>query len=204
MSEDLDRERERRWKAEEAAGRLVEHVRNLQSQLSESQHQNNTIEKHAENLEREVKERQAEVEGLKSTEAKHLEMLRRLEESGRLLECERELERSELYSRLQESEKRVAVHEREVETVRKEMKEFKRQVHQLQELLAKREKDHIKEVERLRPLPDQKVSDRRSIMRLLVVLLSYCIEKWLYMYMQCTKINVLSQLSDYCRIRCTV
>ena len=35
----MDGERERRWKAEQAAGRLVEHVRKLQLQLSDAQRQ---------------------------------------------------------------------------------------------------------------------------------------------------------------------
>ena len=39
LTDELDGERERRWKAEQAAGRLVEHMRKLQSQLSECQRQ---------------------------------------------------------------------------------------------------------------------------------------------------------------------
>ena len=166
LSEDLDKEKERRWKAEEAAGRLVEHVRNLQSQLSDSQRQNDAIQKRCEELERNAKERHTEVEALKSAESKHLEMLHKLEESGRLLEYERQLERSELCSRLHKSETDAAVHQREGEAVRKEAKELKKQVHQLQDLLAKREKDHVKELERLKPLPDHRVSyivDEKSV-----------------------------------------
>ena len=48
--------------------------------------------------------RQAEVEDLKTTESKHLEMLHKLEESCRALECERLRERTELCSRLHNSE----------------------------------------------------------------------------------------------------
>jgi hypothetical protein len=52
----------------------------------------------------------------------------------------------------------AAGHEREIETLRRSAKELKRQIHDLQELLANRERDHIKEIERSKPLTDQQVS----------------------------------------------
>ena len=176
LNEELDCERERRWKAEQAAGRLVEHVRKLQSQLSESQRQREECVVREAKLEQELREKveilgtvqkqvkkekkhmqrftvfvifycritgmgplkfvedklfefyvtlpppplpphiqieelqnvaerkQAEVENLKTTESKHLEMLHKLEESCRALECERLRERTELCSRLHDSE----------------------------------------------------------------------------------------------------
>jgi hypothetical protein len=57
-----------------------------------------------EELQSVAESRQAEVQDLKLTESKHLEMLHKLEESCRALECERLRERTELCSRLHNSE----------------------------------------------------------------------------------------------------
>ena len=182
LSEDLDRERERRWKAEQAAGRLVEHVRKLQSRLSESQCQHEqcvvreaqlqkevrektenlgTLQKQLEDVQTTAKSRQTEIQDLKTIESKHLEMLHKLEETCRVLESEQLRERVELCARLHESERSSAGHEREVETMKKSMKELKRQIHDLQELLANREKEHMRELEKYRPLPGHEVSKRK-------------------------------------------
>lgn len=182
LSEDLDRERERRWKAEQAAGRLVEHVRKLQSRLSESQCQREqcvvreaqlqkevrektenlgTLQKQLEDVQTTAKSRQTEIQDLKTIESKHLEMLHKLEETCRVLESEQLRERVELCARLHESERSSAGHEREVETMKKSMKELKRQIHDLQELLANREKEHMRELEKYRPLPGNEVSKRK-------------------------------------------
>ena len=59
-----------------------------------------------EELQNVTESKQAEVEDLKVTESRHLEMLHKLEESCRALECERLRERTELCSRLHNSEVR--------------------------------------------------------------------------------------------------
>ena len=53
----MDGERERRWKAEQAAGRLVEHVRKLQLQLSESQRQSEQCVVREAKMEQELREK---------------------------------------------------------------------------------------------------------------------------------------------------
>lgn len=57
-----------------------------------------------EELQTVAESKQCEVEELKMAESKHLEMLHKLEESCRALECERLRERTELCSRLHNSE----------------------------------------------------------------------------------------------------
>ena len=52
----------------------------------------------------------------------------------------------------------MAGHQREIETLRRSMRELKRQIHGLQELLANREREHIKEMEKSKPLSDHQVS----------------------------------------------
>lgn len=174
----MDKERERRWKAEQAAGQLVEHVRKLQSQLSESERHREqcvvreaklneellqkaenlaAMQKQVEELQHSTEDRETEIQALKIVESKHLEMLHKLEESCRAIESERLREKTELCSRLHESEKSSAGHQREVETMRRSLKELKRQVQQLQELLATREREHIREMEKCKPLAGHEV-----------------------------------------------
>ena len=116
------------------------------------------LQKQLEDIQVIAKDRQTEIRDFKVVESKHLDMLGKLEESCRMLESERLRERAELCSRLHDSERTTAGHEREVETTRRSVKELKRQVHQLQELLANREKEHIKEMEKYKPLPGHEVS----------------------------------------------
>ena len=66
LTKELDVEREQRWKAEQATGRLVEHVRGLQSQLTEAQRRHELAVVRAAQLEREVGEEQGGVQGLQS------------------------------------------------------------------------------------------------------------------------------------------
>ena len=51
---ELEGERERRWKAEQAAGRLVEHVQSLQSQLGEAKRKHELVVARAAHLEGEL------------------------------------------------------------------------------------------------------------------------------------------------------
>ena len=54
LTQELDTERERRWKAEQAAGKLVEHVRTLQSQRTEAKRRHELAVVRVAQLEREV------------------------------------------------------------------------------------------------------------------------------------------------------
>lgn len=65
----------------------------------------------------------------------------------------------------------AAGHQRELETLRRSAKEQRRQIHDLQELLANREREHIKEMEKYKPLGAHRVSKIILISRLFDVLL---------------------------------
>ena len=54
LTQELDIERECRWKAEQAAGKLVEHVRTLQSQRTEAERRHELAVVRVAQLEREV------------------------------------------------------------------------------------------------------------------------------------------------------
>lgn len=57
-----------------------------------------------EELQAVAESKQVEIRDLKETELKHLTMLREMEESYRVVECERMRERTELCSQLHDSE----------------------------------------------------------------------------------------------------
>ena len=180
MTKDLDLERERRWKAEQAAGRLVEHVRALQSQLNEAQKKHEltvvknaqlekdvtqegetvtTLQHQIEQLQNDIDKRQEEVDKLKNCESDQMNALRSLEAGYRQLETERIQERSELTSRLRESEATASGHQREIEMLKKSARQLKTQLQQIQELLASREREHQKELEKCKPLDSKEVRD---------------------------------------------
>lgn len=158
----------------------MEHVRKLQSQLSECErHREQCVVREAkldqelrekaenltallkevEELQTTTRDKETEIRKLKSIESKHLEMLQKLEESCRVIESERLREKMELRSLLHESERNAAAYQREVETVKRNMKELKRQVQQLQELLANREREHMREMEKCKPPAGHEVSN---------------------------------------------
>lgn len=178
LTKDLDLERERRWKAEQAAGRLVEHVRVLQSELNEAQKKHEltvvknaqlegdinqerdtvtTLQHQIEELQNTIDKRQEEIDGLKKCESNQMNVLRSLEVNYRQLETERIQERSELTSRLRESEAIASGHQREIEMLKKSARQLKAQLQQTQELLASRERDHQKELEKCKPLDSREV-----------------------------------------------
>ena len=71
LTQELDTERERRWKAEQAAGKLVEHVRTLQSQRTDAQRQHELAVVRVAQLEREV---EGEREGSQTLQAQVQEL----------------------------------------------------------------------------------------------------------------------------------
>ena len=66
LTQELDTERERRWKAEQAAGKLVEHVRTLQSQRTDAQRQHELAVVRVAQLEREVEGEREESQTLQA------------------------------------------------------------------------------------------------------------------------------------------
>ena len=177
---ELDGERERRWKAEQAAARLVEHVRTLQSRTEEEGRRrelgvvkttqieqelagekttNQSLQKQILQLQDAASDDQRVKEELISRDKEQIKLLRQLEENYRQLETENLKERTLLQSHAKESESRVAGHEREIQMLKKNLRQSKGQIQQLQELLAKREEDHQKDMERCRPLDSREVQE---------------------------------------------
>lgn len=177
---ELDGERERRWKAEQAASRLVEHVRKLQSRVEvvEKKHElavvrgsqlegeldreretNQVLQRQVEQLQDNASNDQQEKLELNRRDEQQIKLLHELEENYHRLETERIQERTLLHSRVRDSETKAAGHERELDILRGTLKQGKSEIQQLQELLAKREGEHQREKERCRPLDNKEIQD---------------------------------------------
>ena len=180
MTLELDAEREHRWKAEQAASRLLEHVHNLQSRVTEVERShelvivrgsqlekelsnergtNQTLQKQIQRLQDTANNLQNEKEMFNSHDQQQRKLLHDLEENYHCLETEKRKEVTVLRSRVQESETLVAGHQRELEVVKKSLKHSKTQLHQLQELLIKREEEHQKEKKNCLPLGSKEVQE---------------------------------------------
>lgn len=165
---EFEDERERRWKAEQAAVKLAEHVRSLQLQVDEWQKKheihtsritqlNTSLNKERETLITITQERDT-LQSNQSETVRELETLRkRFGDQGNLLRSLEEqldkIEKERIHNsqRLRDAEIHAATNEREVTLQHHVTKKLEQQIHDLQELLATREKDHQRELERIKP-----------------------------------------------------
>ena len=85
--------------------------------------------------------------------------LRALEESYRRLEAESIQERAKASAQLRDSEMASSGHQRESELLRKTARQLKQQLQHMQELLATREREHLREREKCKPLDGREVQD---------------------------------------------
>ena len=85
--------------------------------------------------------------------------LRTLEESYTRRDAEQIQERARASAQLRESEKASSGHQREAELLRKTARQLKQQLQHLQELLATREREHLRERERCKPLDGREVQN---------------------------------------------
>ena len=177
--QDLDIERERRWKAEQAADKLVEHVRTLQTKLGDTQtkHElcvvknsqlntqftgaNQAVESlrgQVEDLRGQLVNCRSELDKQQGREVEQMDLLKTLEENCHKLEREKMKQRTELSTRAEEAERRSVGHQRETELLTKSVRHLKGQLQQTQELLATRERDHQTQLEKCRPMESREVS----------------------------------------------
>lgn len=158
----------------------MEHVRSLQSHVSEEKKRhelatvrgaqlereletekenNQVLHRQVQQLEGNVRDAQQEIASLQEHNRQQITTLQELGENYRHLETDKVKEHMLLQSRIHESENKAAGHGREAEVLRKSLKQNKAQIQQLQELLAKREADHQKEMERHRPLDGKEIQN---------------------------------------------
>uniref|UniRef100_A0A673L4T5 Leucine-rich repeat and coiled-coil domain-containing protein 1 n=1 Tax=Sinocyclocheilus rhinocerous TaxID=307959 RepID=A0A673L4T5_9TELE len=165
--EERDQERERRWKAEQAAKRLSEQVKNLQTRASEEKDLQSlalhTTDRLKELLLKERSDRAAlqtrlqeleeryrstleQLEQVHNREDQHKRAQRSLEDSMTKAEALRVQQRAEEMKRTQELENKASALKREVEILRVSARQHKEKLQQLHELLASREEMHRKEL----------------------------------------------------------
>ncbi|NXA19373.1 LRCC1 protein, partial [Ibidorhyncha struthersii] len=167
LIQELDQEKERRWKAEQAEKKLIEHVRELQKHAKEEKNIQSMAVYTTDRLkelilrERDVKARlQADVEQLKgeterltnelnqarNKEAEHQKAMQALEETLSKMETQRLQQRTIEMKQVQEAELKASANEREVQLLRISFRQQKEKVKQLHELLILREQEQRKEL----------------------------------------------------------
>ncbi|XP_026699229.1 leucine-rich repeat and coiled-coil domain-containing protein 1 isoform X1 [Athene cunicularia] len=168
LIQELDQEKERRWKAEQAEKKLIEHVRELQKHAKEEKNIQSMAVYTTDRLkelilkERDVKARlQADVQQLKgeterltdalnqarNKEAEHQKAMKALEETLSKMETQRLQQRTIEMKQVQEAELKASANEREVQLLRISFRQQKEKVKQLHELLILREQEQRKELE---------------------------------------------------------
>uniref|UniRef100_A0A672TZ50 Leucine-rich repeat and coiled-coil domain-containing protein 1 n=1 Tax=Strigops habroptila TaxID=2489341 RepID=A0A672TZ50_STRHB len=165
LIQELDQEKERRWKAEQAEKKLIEHVRALQKHAKEEKNIQSMAVYTTDRLkelilrERNVKARlQADVQQLKgeterltnelnqarNKETELQKAMQALEETLSKMETQRLQQRT---IEVQEAELKASASEREVQLLRISFRQQKEKVKQLHELLILREQEQRKELE---------------------------------------------------------
>ncbi|NXO04036.1 LRCC1 protein, partial [Rhinopomastus cyanomelas] len=168
LIQELDQEKERRWKAEQAEKKLIDHVRELQKHAEEEKCIQSMAVYTTDRLkelilkERDVKARlQAEVQQLKgeterltnelnqarNKEAEHQKAMQDLEETLSKMETQRLQQRTAEMKQVQEAELKASANEREVQLLRISFRQQKEKIKHLHELLIVREQEQRKELE---------------------------------------------------------
>ncbi|NXB55873.1 LRCC1 protein, partial [Struthidea cinerea] len=168
LIQELDQEKERRWKAEQAEKKLLEHVSELQKHAKEEKNIQSMAVYNTDRLkelilkERDAKARlQADVQQLKgeterltnelnqarNKEAEHQKAMQALEETLSKMETQRLQQRAIEMKQVQEAELKASANEREVQLLRISVRQQKEKVKQLHELLVLREREQRKELE---------------------------------------------------------
>ncbi|KAJ4936739.1 hypothetical protein JOQ06_001325 [Pogonophryne albipinna] len=171
--EERDQERERRWKAEQAARKLTEDLKCLQTKVSEEKdlqsmalHTTDRLKElllkersgrselqaRVEELEGRSQSQSRQLEQARSSEEQHKTALRRLEESISQGDALRARQQAEEMKRHQELENKAGALKRESDILRAAVRQHKDKLQQLHELLAAREQEHRKQLDlRLQP-----------------------------------------------------
>ncbi|NXO80786.1 LRCC1 protein, partial [Sitta europaea] len=167
LIQELDQEKERRWKAEQAEKKLLEHVSELQKHAKEEKSVQSMAIYNTDRLkelilkERDAKARlQADVQQLKgeterltnelnqarNKEAEYKKAMQALEETLSKMETQRLQQRAIEMKQVQEAELKASANEREVQLLRISVRQQKEKVKQLHELLVLRDQEQRKEL----------------------------------------------------------
>ncbi|XP_065913509.1 leucine-rich repeat and coiled-coil domain-containing protein 1-like [Dysidea avara] len=191
LTKELDNERERRWKAEQAARKLIDHIRLLQASEEEQRRKHELALSRVMRLEQELARREEAVQGhseeatqlkaamttmknqfseLRSIHDNQLKVLEETRQTNKQHLDQWEVERTKLLYRAKDNESQVCAAQKEVGLLRRTVKQLRQQLTQVQELLTNRELEHRKQLEEhvggkeVRQVIDDEVAKQRHQM----------------------------------------
>ncbi|XP_053415092.1 leucine-rich repeat and coiled-coil domain-containing protein 1 isoform X3 [Nycticebus coucang] len=168
LVEQLDQEREKRWKAEQAEKKLIDYIDELHKQANEKQDVHSLallttdrlkeiifkernskaqLEVMVHRLQNEIKKLTIELMKARDQQEDHLKHLRTLEKALEKMERQRGQQQAAQIRLIQEVELKASAADREINLLRTSLHQEKEQVQQLHELLALKEQEHRKELE---------------------------------------------------------
>ncbi|XP_027702783.1 LOW QUALITY PROTEIN: leucine-rich repeat and coiled-coil domain-containing protein 1-like [Vombatus ursinus] len=168
LVQELDEEKEKRWKAEQAEKKLADHIKELQKQVKEEKDIHTMAlfttdrlkelilkERNAKaKLQTIVQKFKSETEKLsnelsqsRNKEEEQNRVIRTLEQTLSKMEKQKAQQQVAEMKRVQEVELKASAAEREIQLLRASLHQQKEKVQQLHELLAVKEQEHRKELE---------------------------------------------------------
>ncbi|NP_001084885.1 leucine-rich repeat and coiled-coil domain-containing protein 1 [Xenopus laevis] len=168
LVQELDQERERRWKAEQVVLKLTENIKELQSQAKEEKGINSMAvyttdrikelllkEKNAKSklqelihhLREENEKLMDELKKLKCKEEDYQKAYKSMEDTLAKLETQNIQKQALEMKQVQETERKVSASQREIDLLRVALRQQKEKVNQLHEVLTSKEQLHRKELE---------------------------------------------------------
>ncbi|XP_064409848.1 leucine-rich repeat and coiled-coil domain-containing protein 1 isoform X3 [Latimeria chalumnae] len=168
LIQELDQERERRWKAEQGIKKLTDHIKDLQKQANEEKdiqsmavhttdrlkelllkerEVKNKLESCVQDLKRKAETFTHELRQKKVTEEKQRNAIKSLEDAVSKMEAQRVQQQATEMKRIQDAELKSSAAQREVELLRVSVRQQKEKVQQLHEILTSKEQQHRKELE---------------------------------------------------------
>lgn len=169
LMKELETERERRWKAEQASVKLVDHIKKLQTKVQDGDNLKDTaieatsrlkqtltnerevklrLQDEVDNLKDQVKTLSRQLEVAKETEASYKRSMKSLEEVTAKMERDNLQQQSHEHKKVNEANMKSAALQREAEMLRSMVEKQKGQIHQLQDLLANREQQHREDLKK--------------------------------------------------------
>ncbi|KAL2766908.1 leucine-rich repeat and coiled-coil domain-containing protein 1 isoform 1 [Daubentonia madagascariensis] len=168
LVEQLDQEREKRWKAEQAEKKLMDYIDELHKHANEKQDVHSLallttdrlkeiifkernskaqLEVMVHKLQNEIKKLTIELIKARDQQEDHLKHLRTLEKALEKMERQKGQQQAAQIRLIQEVELKASAADREINLLRTSLHQEKEQVQQLHELLALKEQEHRKALE---------------------------------------------------------
>ncbi|XP_069847094.1 leucine-rich repeat and coiled-coil domain-containing protein 1 [Dipodomys merriami] len=180
LIEQLDQEREMRWKAEKAEKQLMEYIDELHKQANaktdvhslallttdrlkdiilRERHSKSQLEIMVHKLQNEIKKLTIELMKARDQQEDHLRHLRTLERALEKMERQKGQQQAAQMRLIKEVELKASAADREINLLRTSLHQEKEQVQQLHQLLALKQQEHMKELETRDFLNDTEFQD---------------------------------------------